>query len=403
MRSAIRRRPRAKIAAVLALLALVAATFVATARPTTAAFTDTGSTTSTLATVEAANTFTQVVAGTDFTLVLTSTGQVWAWGTNQLGQLGDGTTTTRQSPVQTRLPKDVTFASIDAGVGTSIARTHDGQVYFWGTVGTTYSTPTLMSGFDAPVVGVAAGNAYYLVWTASGTLYSWGNGGAGRLGREATGVNPTPQVVTAAGASSGGIVGASAGPYSGVAWRANGDVLAWGWQHGTAAGKVIANVPAGAIREVDVGFTTILLLLETGQLYRSSAGGSAFVPHTTAAVGPQITGVTDITASTSGALDADTFVATRGHSILAWGANTFGQWGNGTTSTYRPEFPTEVGLGSIGDPGIVSVSVGAGHTVLLTDQGTLSLAGNGSLGQMGRGDSVSSTVFTTPWDLVQWP
>ena len=53
-------------------------------------------------------TITAVAAGIDHSLALASDGTVWAWGANGDGQLGDGTTIQRLTPVQVRDSGDPT-------------------------------------------------------------------------------------------------------------------------------------------------------------------------------------------------------------------------------------------------------------------------------------------------------
>ena len=57
--------------------------------------------------------FTEVADGNGFVLALKSDGTVWGWGTNNSGQLGDGTTVQRPRPVQTLGLTDVTKISVE--------------------------------------------------------------------------------------------------------------------------------------------------------------------------------------------------------------------------------------------------------------------------------------------------
>lgn len=72
----------------------------------------------------------KVAAGFDHTLALLSDGTVWAWGVNNFGQLGDGTTQPRQSPVQVTGLADV--IAIAASWPYSLAMKSDGTVWTWG-------------------------------------------------------------------------------------------------------------------------------------------------------------------------------------------------------------------------------------------------------------------------------
>ena len=78
---------------------------------------------------------TMISAGSDHTVALKDDGTVWAWGYNYSGQLGDGTTTSRYYPVQvmsdsTTELKDITV--ISAGTNHTVALKDDGTVWAWG-------------------------------------------------------------------------------------------------------------------------------------------------------------------------------------------------------------------------------------------------------------------------------
>jgi hypothetical protein len=66
------------------------------------------------------------------TLVLLLDGSLWSWGDNWAGQLGDGTTVTRPSPVRISPPAGVIYQSLATGSATSYAVSTTGQVYAWG-------------------------------------------------------------------------------------------------------------------------------------------------------------------------------------------------------------------------------------------------------------------------------
>lgn len=72
----------------------------------------------------------QVATGPNHTLALTLDGTVWAWGSNEYGQLGDGTTTDRPTPV--RVPSLGRVIAVAAGKHHSIAIQDDGSVWAWG-------------------------------------------------------------------------------------------------------------------------------------------------------------------------------------------------------------------------------------------------------------------------------
>ena len=73
---------------------------------------------------------TPQIAGKEHTISLKSDGTVWTWGDNAEGQLGDGTTTDRTTPVQASGLSNV--IGIAGGFYHSVALKSDGTVWAWG-------------------------------------------------------------------------------------------------------------------------------------------------------------------------------------------------------------------------------------------------------------------------------
>ena len=59
-------------------------------------------------------------------------GAVWAWGDNDRGQLGDGTTTNSDVPLRVDVPKGVGFVAVSSGGFASYAIDHSGRLWAWG-------------------------------------------------------------------------------------------------------------------------------------------------------------------------------------------------------------------------------------------------------------------------------
>ncbi|MFT3942205.1 MAG: hypothetical protein QM705_00070 [Ancrocorticia sp.] len=76
--------------------------------------------------------FTQVASGKSFSLALTSDGELYAWGANDSGQLGDATFTGRSTPVRAQSLIGATFEQISAGSRHAVALGSDGNAYAWG-------------------------------------------------------------------------------------------------------------------------------------------------------------------------------------------------------------------------------------------------------------------------------
>lgn len=77
-------------------------------------------------------TFVELSAGETHTLALGSDGNTYAWGSNSLGQLGDGSGTNQLVPVEVAVPSGVSFTSVSAGLYFSLAIGDNGKSYGWG-------------------------------------------------------------------------------------------------------------------------------------------------------------------------------------------------------------------------------------------------------------------------------
>jgi hypothetical protein len=128
----------------------------------------------------------------------------WAWGSNALGQLGDGTTDNHSTAVRATGLDGVTVTATAAGWQHSLALLDDGTVRAWGANGdgqlgdgttTDRSTPVAVSGLTG-VTAIAAGDVHSLALLDDGTVRAWGFHGQGQLGDGSTTRSSTPVVVS---------------------------------------------------------------------------------------------------------------------------------------------------------------------------------------------------------------
>ena len=76
--------------------------------------------------------FAAVSAGGGHTCGITAAGAAYCWGRNSSGDLGDGTTTDRLSPALVAAPAGVSFTAVSAGGDHTCGVTAAGAVYCWG-------------------------------------------------------------------------------------------------------------------------------------------------------------------------------------------------------------------------------------------------------------------------------
>jgi alpha-tubulin suppressor-like RCC1 family protein len=141
-----------------------------------------------------------VSPGQGYTCAVKTGGTVWCWGVNGSGQLGDGTTTDSQAPVQVS-GHTADWASVTAGGAHTCAEKTDRTVWCWGVNGngelgngatTNSPVPVQVSGHTADWASVTAGQDYTCAEKTGGTVWCWGVNGLGQLGDGTTTDSPVP-------------------------------------------------------------------------------------------------------------------------------------------------------------------------------------------------------------------
>ena len=148
--------------------------------------------------------FTQFEEWTnDFDSSSTVTSIVYSWGDNGNGKLGDGTTSGKSSPV-TVIGAITNWSQVSAGYDHSLGVTSDGIAYGWGDNGngelgdgTTAdkSSPVTVIGGITDWSQVSGGGSHSLGVTDTGIAYAWGAGLSGRLGDGTTADKSSPVTV----------------------------------------------------------------------------------------------------------------------------------------------------------------------------------------------------------------
>jgi len=317
-----------------------------------------------------------ISAGGYHTCALISTGAVKCWGKNNFGQLGDGTTTHQINPVDvSELPKRI--KSIAAGINHTCAVTSKGNVKCWGdnqagALGNgmyKYGgqlTPVDVVELSRGVVAIDAADGLTCALIESGKIKCWGSRFFGGLGDGTSDFSYTP--IDVSGVSNA--IAISAGDYHVCALTSDSGVKCWG------------NNSFGGIG--------------TGTLDQTSLFDPNFLTN---AIYPIPVDVRDLTSGVRAIATGErhTCALTSEGNVKCWGANDAGQLGDGNVLP-MPPFTTATPVDVVGLSGSVStLTAGAYHTCALLQDGAIQCWGSNGVGQLGDG---TTTPQLTPVGVI---
>jgi alpha-tubulin suppressor-like RCC1 family protein len=181
----------------------------------------------------------QVSVGNTHSAAIKTSGELWAWGSNRCGRLGDGTLTTRCSPVR-EICSATNWCQVSAGYGHTLGIKTSGELWAWGSNASGRLGDGTLTNRCSPVrefcsatdwCQVSAENATAAIKT-SGELWAWGNNYCGRLGDGTltTRCSPVREIC-----SSTDWCQVSAGACHSAAIKTSGELWAWG---GSACGRL---------------------------------------------------------------------------------------------------------------------------------------------------------------------
>ncbi|HPV22128.1 MAG TPA: RCC1 repeat-containing protein, partial [bacterium] len=146
-----------------------------------------------------------VSAGYSHTCILSDKGKIYCFGDNKNGQLGDGTTEMRLTPVA--LNSDKVFKSVSAGFEHTCAIDDKDELYCWGGnivgqlgTGTKESSLTPVKvkyETDSKIKSVSCGHRHTCSVTTEGIVHCWGLNTSGQLGNGTYEDSLTPKEIKA--------------------------------------------------------------------------------------------------------------------------------------------------------------------------------------------------------------
>ncbi|GMU65359.1 MAG: hypothetical protein AMXMBFR36_16330 [Acidobacteriota bacterium] len=309
--------------------------------------------------------------GPESSLALASDGTVWAWGRNNYGQLGDGTTTQRTRPVQVIGSGGVGLLTDVVAIGmtdiSSVALKSDGTVWAWGdnaygqlgqNTTTDSLTPVQVKGVGgvgtlAGIVEIAADTSAVLALSSDGTLFGWGYNGGGGLGDNTTTNRLAPIVVPGMTGITRIHRGTDAASF---ALDSDGDWWGFGFNRKGQLGDETQSQ-----RKTPVRVTAV----EAAERLASDGDGGSDIGHTLALLSDD--------------------------SVVVWGNNSNGELGDGTTTN------SLVGIEVQGIPPVERAAAGAFHSMVLGTDGSVWAWGGNGYGQIGVGNVV--TPVLTPVEI----
>jgi len=290
------------------------------------------------------------------TLAIDGTGQVWAWGSNSAGQLGDNTILSKRTPVSI-LGARKTFCKISTGESHSVGLDRNGAVWCWGNNGSgrlgnndatqvSRLTPVAICGTTKTFCQIYAGGTTSYGIDKNGRLWGWGTNSSGQIGNNSTGFALTPVSILGTVKTFCKI---SAGTSYALALDKNGRAWGWGFNGGGNIGDNSAtqrNTPV-SVRGAIKTFCDI------------SAGINGSAPH-------------------SLAID-------RSGGIWAWGSATAGVLGNNKLILSRNTPVSVLGTAKT----FCRVSGGSINGVVIDKNGRVWNWGSGGIGQLGNNDLIN--------------
>jgi alpha-tubulin suppressor-like RCC1 family protein len=350
----------------------------------------------------------------------------FAWGSNSYGQLGSGSGEPASAmPVeigQSSLLKGKTILALSTGYLHSLALCSDGSLAAWGynvygqlgNGGTTLSgVPVAVDSSGAlagrTVIAISAGPFHNLALCSDGGVVAWGYNNYGQLGDGTTTTSPVPVAVQRIGALAGKtVIAVAAGAYHSFALCSDGGIAAWGYNDegelgnggntgslqpvavgGVLSGKTVVSMAAGLYHAIALcpdGTVAAWGYNHRGQL---GTGGTTDSPLPvqiagSGALSGRVVSAVSASGSHSLAICSD-------GTLAAWGLNSSGQLGDGTTTDRLvPVIVDHSGI--LAGKSVVAIAAGIEHSLATCADGTLAAWGSNRDGRLGHPGPASSSM-----------
>jgi alpha-tubulin suppressor-like RCC1 family protein len=372
-------------------------------------------------TISLGTNWNESAGGWNFTTAIKNNGTVWAWGKNDVGQLGDGTTVNKSSPIQIIAGGSTLKSITEAGIvlhqlppAQGLSDLDDffvrrdlftaGNTWGWGTnatgnlgIGTTTVTsiPTQTS-YGTNWRQISVGTGHTTAIKTDGTLWTWGDGTSGQLGDGYQVSRTLPDTV---GAETVWRATSAGWKHTG-AIKTNGTLWMWGDDTNCQLGfnnasPVRASIPTQAYHtvadwaQIAVGVNHAAGIKTDGTLWMWGDAGWGIIasPMQTIAGGTTWAQVSVGSGHT-------TAIKTDG-TLWTWGYNQQGQLGDGTRITSSSPVQTIAG-----GTNWAQVTAAYYHTMAVKTDGTLWVWGDNYYGALATGTFGVGTYYSSPVQTI---
>jgi alpha-tubulin suppressor-like RCC1 family protein len=349
-------------------------------------------------------TIVDVALGDRHTCVITDKGRVLCWGENDSGQLGDGTRENSSTPVEVRDLPDASVA-LAAGGDHTCALMREGNVFCWGANGsgqlgdktTEDSSIPVMVAKLAGVRQITAGGDHTCAIDEGGVV-CWGAGRSGQIG---DGAGEDRSIPTRVEHIERGVTQVAAGDQHTCAVHEDGTLDCWGANEAgqLGLGDTKDRMTPERVRDLDAArsitaggnHTCAVVNKEVSTCWGANERGQIGDGTTTDRSVPVRVEVPALGGMAAGG--RHTCATNHEGAFSCWGANGAGQLGDGTRKDRSLPMEFDPSIGSI-----ETIDAGGDHTCALTHAGALACWGANDAGQLGDGTTTGRTrpvwIFT---------
>lgn len=342
--------------------------------------------------------------------MVTATGTVQCWGDNTYGQLGNGITSSSSLPVAVTGLANIKAVSVGS-LGHACAVTNAGTVWCWGNNGsgelgngttTSSNVPVQVIGLNN-ITSISLGHQHSCALDSLGAVKCWGINGSGQLGSgssAAYSVTPVPVM----GATTTAI---ASNYFTSCALDNIGAVRCWGYNgfgqlgNGTTTNSytpVFVTGLTGAIG-ISLGKDFACAITNTNEVKCWGSGGFGQLGNGSNADNKTpvlVSALTNVKAISLGNVHACALTNTS--DVLCWGDNGLKQLGP-TTTSIQSNLPVSMPISGV-TGAVTSLAAGNTHSCVLTTGCNLKCWGGNISGQLGNGTTINSSTPVSPTTTV---